>query len=71
MLHSLDSDSRNNMIIEMIMIMTIEIKPMAMMNGKLSLSKVVATNANNLKAFSKRYISSLTVGQLNINSMRN
>ena len=71
MLHSLDSDSRNNMIIEMIMIMTIEIKPMAMMNGKLSLSKVVATNANNLKAFSKRYISRLTVGQLNINSMRN
>ena len=51
--------------------MTIEIKPMAMMNGKLSLSKVVATNANNLKAFSKRYISRLTVGQLNINSMRN
>ena len=71
MLHSLDSDNRNNMIIEMIMIMTIEIKLMAMMNGKLSLSKVVATNANNLKAFSKRYISRLTVGQLNINSMRN
>ena len=71
MLHSLDSDNRNNMIMEMIMIMTIEIKPMTMMNIKLSLSKVVATNGNNLKAFCKRHISRLIVGQLNINSMRN
>ena len=53
------------------MIMTIEIKPVAMMNIKLSFSKVVATNANNLKAFCKRHISRLIVGQLNINSVRN